>query len=168
MSRYSSSGYSSAEVRCLRDQVSIRTHSTVCQHRVVTLQPDHPPPLSPLLTRLTPGIRALIEAGRSQPPRDQALHPRPSLSRLRIFLSHLRLGGFTTSSSPPPPPSACHHCWPSVGIVCPSENVDRWPDTDHIKSISLFYSVGLQTPIEEIPFFEGIHWERGLGPKKNQ
>ncbi|XP_075870440.1 protein FAM219A isoform X5 [Nelusetta ayraudi] len=56
MSRYSSSGYSSAEVRCLRDQVSIRTHSTVSQHRVVTLQPDHPPPLSPPLTPPDSGL----------------------------------------------------------------------------------------------------------------
>ncbi|XP_075870438.1 protein FAM219A isoform X3 [Nelusetta ayraudi] len=101
MSRYSSSGYSSAEVRCLRDQVSIRTHSTVSQHRVVTLQPDHPPPLSPPLT--PPGIRALIEAGAHGP----SIHVLP-VSRLCLFLSRLRLGSH--HSAPPPPPSACRHC----------------------------------------------------------
>lgn len=45
MSRYSSSGYSSAEVRCLRDQVSIHTLSTVSQHHFSD-SADNPRPIT--------------------------------------------------------------------------------------------------------------------------
>lgn len=65
MSRYSSSGYSSAEVRCLRDQVFMHTY-IVSQHHLVALQtalPDHPVPLLPS----TSGICAAIKTPFSPP-----------------------------------------------------------------------------------------------------
>ncbi|XP_040890873.1 protein FAM219A isoform X1 [Toxotes jaculatrix] len=56
MSRYSSSGYSSAEVRCLRDQVSI--HTLYCSLYSVTPTSVTTCSPSPILT---PGICAPIE-----------------------------------------------------------------------------------------------------------
>lgn len=169
MSRYSSSGYSSAEVRCLRDQVSIRTHSTVCQHRVVTLQPDHPPPLSPLLT---PHARYPHASHSSKPaltaPRDQNLHPRSFLSPLAFISSPPQ----TRTSPLPPLLHHLHHCWPSVVIVCPPRTLT---DGLILTTSSQFRSfiVGLQTDgsdaknlKQELPLLDGIHWERELRPQE--
>ncbi|XP_068172333.1 protein FAM219A isoform X1 [Antennarius striatus] len=61
MSRYSSSGYSSAEVRCLRDQVSIHTlFCLTASYDESTDNPTRSP--SSIVTPPTPGIRPPIES----------------------------------------------------------------------------------------------------------
>lgn len=82
MSRYSSSGYSSAEVRCLRDQVSIHTLSTVSQHHFSDSADNPRRSPSSIVTPPTPGICALIKKRNLHcplPRRPQQSQPRSSV-----------------------------------------------------------------------------------------
>lgn len=142
MSRYSSSGYSSAEVRCLRDQVSTRTHSTVSQHRVVTLQPRNTLLHCHHRSRLTPGIRALLGAGA------HGHHEtRPSIHVLPVsppcFFFPTSDPGLTTLPSPPPPPSGVS----SLLTICGNSRPPLRTLTDGLILTTLkpFRNVGLQT-----------------------